>query len=98
MIIAIQIAFLIFACILSHFSHVQLLMILWTIAHQVPLSKGFSRQEYWSGLSCCPPGDLPDPETKPASPVSSALAGGSLVAYVVKNLPTMQETLVQFLG
>ena len=31
-----------------------------TVAHQAPLSMGFSRQEYWSGLSCCPPGDLPN--------------------------------------
>ena len=40
----------------------------WTIAHQAPLSMGFSKQEYWSGLSCPPPGDLPDPGIKPASP------------------------------
>ena len=33
----------------------------WTVAHQVPLSKGFSRQEYWSGSPFPPPGDLPDP-------------------------------------
>ena len=65
---------------------------------QAPLSMGFSRQEYWSGLLCSPPGDLPNPETKPASSVSPALAGGSLVAHGVKNLPTTQETLVQFLG
>ena len=37
-------------CMLSHFSHVQLFVILWTVAHQAPLSMGFSRQEYWSGL------------------------------------------------
>jgi len=37
---------------------------------------GFSRQEHWSGLLFPPPGDLPDPGIKPASPVSSALAGG----------------------
>ena len=35
---------------------------------QAPLSMGFSRQEYWSGLPCPPPGDLPDPEIKPRSP------------------------------
>ena len=45
----------------SHFSCVQLLETLWTTAHQVPLSVGFSRQEYRSGLPCPPPGDLPDP-------------------------------------
>ena len=40
-----------------------------------PLSMGFSRQEYWSGLSCPPPGDLPNPGTEPVSLVSPALAG-----------------------
>ena len=40
----------------------------WTVAHEVPLSKGFSRQEYWSGLPCPPPGDLPNPGPKPRSP------------------------------
>ena len=44
-----------------------------TVAHQDPLSMGFSRQEYWSGLPFPPPVDLPDPEIKPSSP---ALAGG----------------------
>ena len=41
-----------------------------------PLSMGFSRQEYWSGLPCPPPGDLPHPGIKPASLTSPALAGG----------------------
>ena len=40
----------------------------WTVASQAPLSMGFSRQEYWSGLPCPPPGDLPDPGTEPRSP------------------------------
>ena len=44
--------------VLSLFSHVQLFATPWTAAHQVPLSMGFSRQEYWSGLPCPPPGDL----------------------------------------
>ena len=48
---------------------------LWTIALQAPLSMGFSRQEYSSGLPCPAAGDLPDPETEPESPVSPALAG-----------------------
>ena len=48
----------------------------WTVAHQAPLFMGFSRQEYWSGLPCPPPGDLPNPGTEPASLMSSALAGG----------------------
>ena len=47
----------------------------WIIAHQAPLSFGFSRQEHWSGLPFPAPGDLPDPEIKPTSLVSPALAG-----------------------
>ena len=48
---------------------------LWTVASQVPLSMGFSRQEYWSVLPFPPPVDLPDPGMEPSSPV---LAGGLL--------------------
>ena len=40
----------------------------WMVALQAPLSMGFPRQEYWSGLPFPSPGDLPDPETKPKSP------------------------------
>ena len=40
----------------------------WTVAHQAPLSMGFSRQEYWSGVPFSPPGDLLDPGIKPTSP------------------------------
>ena len=40
----------------------------WTVACQAPLSMGFSRQEYWSGLSFPSPGDLPDPGIEPRSP------------------------------
>ena len=49
----------------SHFSHVQLCVTLWIVAHQAPLSMGFSRQEYWSGLPCPPPGDFSKPGIKP---------------------------------
>ena len=59
----------------SHFSCVQLFVTLWTVADQAPLSVGFSRPEYWSGLPCPPPGDLPDPGIEPESFMSSALAG-----------------------
>ena len=48
----------------------------WTVAHQDPLSMGFSRQEYWSGLPCPPPGVLPNPGIEPVSLTSPALAGG----------------------
>ena len=47
-------------CVLSRFSRGLLFATPWTVAHQAPLSVGFSRQEYWSGLPCPPPGDLPD--------------------------------------
>ena len=43
-------------------------MTLWAAACQAPLSIGFSRQEYWNGLPCSPPGDLPNPGIKPKSP------------------------------
>ena len=56
-------------------SHVQVLVTLWTVARQAPLSMGFSRQEYWNGLPCPPPGALPDPGNKPVSPAAPALAG-----------------------
>ena len=59
---------------LTRFSHVQLFATLWTVAHQAPLSMGFSRQEYWSGLPLPTPGDCPDPRTEPASLMSPALA------------------------
>ena len=49
----------------------------WPVACQAPLSMGFPRQEYWSGVPFPSPGDLPDPEIKPASP---ALAGGYFTA------------------
>ena len=48
--------------------------------HQAPLFMGFSRQEYWSGLSCSPPGDLLDPGIKPSSLVPPTLAGGFFTA------------------
>ena len=49
-------------------SHVRLFVTPWTVAHQAPLSMGFSRQEYWSGLPFPSPGDLPDPGIEPRSP------------------------------
>ena len=61
--------------LLSGFSHVRLFATLWTVAHQAPLSMGFSRQEYWSGLPCPPPRDLPHPGIKLMSLMSPALAG-----------------------
>ena len=49
---------------------------IWTAAHQAPVSMGFSWQEYWSGLLCPSPGNLPNPGIEPISLMSPALAGG----------------------
>ena len=57
-------------CMLSHFICVQLFATLWTVARQAPLSMGFSRQEYCSGLPWPPSGDLPNPGIEPASLIS----------------------------
>ena len=63
------------ACMLSCFSHAGLFATPWTVAQQAPLSMGFSRQEYWSGLLCLSPGDLFDLGIEPTSLVSPASAG-----------------------
>ena len=67
--------FIILLCVLSHFSRVRLLATPCIVVHQSSLSMGFSRQEYWSGLSCPPPGSLPNPGIEPTSLMSPALAG-----------------------
>ena len=61
-------------CLVAHtsLSHIRLFAILWTVAHQAPLSVGFSRKEYWSGLPCPPPGDLPDAGVQSVSPALPA--------------------------
>jgi len=51
-------------------------MIPWSVAHQAPLSMGFPRQEYWSGLPFPSPGDFPNPGIEPESRAPPALAGG----------------------
>ena len=56
----------------------------WTVAHQSPLSIGFSRQEYWSGLPFPSPGDLPDPGIEPGSP---ALQAESLPTELLSQCP-----------
>ena len=53
-------------------SRVQLFATPWTVAYQAPLSMGFSRQEYWSGLPFPSPGDLPSPGIEPGSPTLQA--------------------------
>ena len=61
-------------CMLSHFSLVLTLTTLWVVARQAPLSMRFFRQEYWSGLPCSPPEDLPYPGIESVSLMSPASA------------------------
>ena len=72
---------------LSHFSHVQLCATPWTIARQAPLSMKFSRQEYWSGLPCPSPGDLPNPGIEPMSLTSTVLAGRFFTTSATWEVP-----------
>ena len=72
---------------------------LWTVACHAPLSMGLSRQEYWSGLPCPAPGDLPDPETELMSLLSSALAGGFFTTSATWEAPwTLNASSNSFLG
>ena len=70
-----------YACMLNLFSHIRLFVSLWIVACQTcqaPLSMGFSRQEYLSGLPCPPLGDLPNPGIKPVSLAVPELQADSL--------------------
>ena len=81
--------------------------IYWTVAHQSPLSVGFSRQELWSGLPCTPLGDLPDLSIEPISLMSLALAGrffttsltweGPVAWYLVTNTQSVLKILTSAL-
>ena len=75
--------------VLSRFSHVRLFATQWTVALQAPLSMGFSRQEYWSGLPCLTPGDLPYPES------NSCLL--CLMHWQVGSLPLPPAARIQML-
>ena len=68
-------------CVLSCFRCVLLLVTLWTVACQAPLSLGFFRQKYWSGLPCTSPGDLLDSGIETTSLMSPALAGGFFTTW-----------------
>ena len=70
-------------------SPVRLFATPWTVASQAPLSMGSSRQEYWSGLPCPSPGDLPDPGIKPPSLMSPALAGRFFTANTTWEAQTV---------
>jgi len=84
-------------CVLSPFTHVCLFATPWTVAHQAPLSKGFSRQEYWSGLLCPPPGDLPNPGIESEFLMSPALAGLFFTNSATWEAPEMHPCLVWYI-
>ena len=65
----------------------------WTVARQAPLSMGFSRHEYWSGLLFVFSRDLPDPGMEPTSPAAAALAGGFFF-LPLSHLGSLEVTLV----
>ena len=94
--------------LLSHFSRVQLFETSWIVAHQAPLSRGFSRQEYWSGFPCPAPGELPNPGIKSTSLLhllhwqagsSPLMPSGKLRMGLgeVKDVLNSQETQLDFL-
>ena len=73
---------------LSHFSRTRLFVTLWIVARQAPLSMGFSRQEYWGGFPCSPPGDLPNPGIEPVSFTTPALASGFFMTSATWEAPS----------
>ena len=75
-------------CVLSSLSHVQLCVTVWTVAHQAQPSMGFSRQEYWSGLQCPPPGDLPNPGIESMSLSTQTLAGRFFTTSTTLEAPS----------
>ena len=83
----------------AKFSHVQLFETPWTVAHQAPLSMGFSRQEHWSGLPFHTPGYLTEPGVELTSLVSPALADGFFTTSPIRvsvqfsSLATTRESL-----
>ena len=70
----------------------------WTVAHQALLSMGFSRQEYWSGLPCLPPGDLPNPGIELPSLTSPALADGFFTTSATWEAHVYSVLHAHFLG
>ena len=85
-------------CVLSCFSRVHHFATPWTAARQA-LSMGFSRQEYWRGLPCPPPGDLPNPGIELESLMSSALARGFFFFFLTTSATwvTLSIIIVHFL-
>ena len=81
---------------LSRFTHVQLSVMIWTVAGQAPLSVRFSRQEYWSGLPFPSPENLPNPGIEPLFLISPALAGQFFTtgeSEVTQSCPTLCDPM-----
>ena len=72
----------------------QIMTFLPSLAHQAPLSMGFSRQEYWSGLPCPPPGELPNPGIEPKSFMSPSLAGRFFTWWATGEAPKVTLLLL----
>ena len=87
-----------FAYLLSCFSHIWLFVALWTVAYQAPLSMGFSRPEYWSGLPLHSLGDLPNPGIETKYLASPALAGGFFTTSATLEAPSNPLSSVQLLS
>ena len=82
-------------CMLSCFGGVQLFETPWTVALQAPLSMGFSRQKYWTGLPRPSPGNLPNPGPEPESLTSPALAGRFLTSALVSLTASKVFKMIQ---
>ena len=80
---------------LSRFSHVQHFATLWTVACQAPLFMGFFMQEYWSGLPCPPPRDLPNLRIKPESLMSPVFACRFFTTIATWEAQTIQKIIVK---
>ena len=83
---------------LNCFSCVWLIVTLWTAAHQAPLSMGFSRQEYWSGLPCPSPGDLLYPGIELVSLTSLALASGFFTTSATWEAPIKPQFYFSYIS
>ena len=91
---------------LNQVSHIRLFAIPWTVGQQASLTMGFSRQEYWSGLPCPPPGELPNPGIEPRSPTLQADSlpseppgkpqntGVGILSLLQGNFPTQESNWV----
>ena len=87
-------------CVLSRFSRVRLFVTLWAVARQAPLGVGFFRQEYWRGLPCLPPGDLPNLRLLHCRYILYPLShlGSPLLIYLPVNFGNNAKPLLFLLG